>query len=123
MAERDREPRPGPWDTRIDHEPCAANAEPQTRLETGAIQPACGSRVPGPAPAADVRGLGVDVRRDDVGLDPVTRDGRRRTRALDRIQHPQQLADLVSVPEGGKGHDRPDRRVPVLTPVLAPAAR
>src|SRR6266702_3767889 len=89
----------------------------------GAIQPARGAGVPGPAPTADVRGFGVDVGRDDVRLDGVARDACRRRRATDRIQHDEQLAGLVSVSERGKGHHRPDRRVRVLAAVLAHARR
>src|SRR5256884_3328471 len=37
MTERDGEPRPRPWDARIDQQPAAADAKPQQRLETGAI--------------------------------------------------------------------------------------
>ena len=121
VAEHDREAGPGPRDARIDLEPRAPQPEPEDRLEARPVHPRGRAGVPGPAAAADVRRLGIDVGRDDVGLDLVALDaGRRRGRgrsgsASRRARRP------VAVAEPREGHDRPDRGVGVLAAVLAHA--
>ena len=53
---------------------------PSMALEADAVHPARRAGVPGPAAAADVRRVRVDVRRDHVGLGLVALDARRRVR-------------------------------------------
>ena len=71
MAVVDREARPVRRHAGREREPVLAQAESEDPFETGAIQPAGRTRVPGPAAAPGMRRLGVHVRGDHVGLDLV----------------------------------------------------
>src|SRR5205823_11117722 len=86
IAERDVEALPRTRDTRIDHEPRATQPESENPLEAGSIHPSGGPRVPRPAPAADVRGFGIDVPGEDVGLDLVAVNAGWRAGVVDRVQ-------------------------------------
>ena len=63
---------------------CPRRLEPEDRLEPDAVHPCRRARVPGPAAAADVRRVRVDVGGDDVGLDLVALELGRRAACGDR---------------------------------------
>ena len=65
----DRESRPLAPARRARAQPVIAQAETEDPFEPRAIQPAGGTRVPGPAAAALVRRLAIYIRGDRVGLD------------------------------------------------------
>src|SRR5207247_10654994 len=92
-------------------------------FDPGAVHPAGGARVPGPSSAADVRVLGVDVGRGDIGLHLVAIDARARARPVDRVQDGEELVRLVAVPQRGEGHHGPDRGMRVLAAIFANAWR
>ena len=71
VAELDLEPRPASRDARVDREAGPLPSDPEDRLHRRLVHPAGRTGVPGPAAAADVRRLGVDVGRDHVRLDLV----------------------------------------------------
>src|SRR5213594_1656701 len=123
MTIRDGEARPRPWNTGIDEEPRVAQPEPENPLEPGPVHPPRCAGVPGPPPAADVRRFGIDVPRDDVGLDLVAEDGGRRTGVIDRVHEGEELGRFVAITLCGERNDRPDRRVGVLPAIFPDTGR
>src|SRR5437667_3202309 len=123
MTIRDGEARPRPWNTRVDEEPRVAQPEPENPLEPGPVHPPRCAGVPGPPPAADVRRFGIDVPRDDVGLDLVAEGGGRRTGVIDRVHEGEELGRFVAITLCGERNDRPDRRVGVLPAIFPDAGR
>src|SRR5436309_14177449 len=83
VAEAELEAGPGARDARVEVKRAAPDAEAQDPLDAGAMHPARGARVPGPAAAAHVRWLGVDVGRHHVRLHLVAADAGRRGGGLD----------------------------------------
>ena len=108
-------------DARRDRERRSAPPEPEDVLEPEPVEPRGRARVPGPSAAPDVERMRVDVGGDDVGLDLVALDVLGRPRAVDRVQHVEQLDRLVAVAELGDRHRGPDGGMSVLASVLADA--
>src|SRR5512146_680976 len=119
IAELNRVPWPVPRDTRIDAERLTAQAKAEHPFQTGPIEPAGRTAVPGPSSAPDVGGLGIHVAGDHVGLDFVALDVRSRGNAMDRIQEAEQLAGLVSITKRRERQHGPDGRMSVLAAVFA----
>ena len=101
----------------------AAQTESEDPLETRPIHPSGRAGVPGPAAAADVGGLGVDIGAGDVRFDLVAVNAGARAGVIDRVQQRKQLAGLVAVAEHREGDHRPDGAVRVLAAVLPDAGR
>ena len=55
----------------------------------------------------------------NIRLDFVTLRAGARVRAIDRIEHPEELARLVSITHGREGNQRPHRSMRVLPAILA----
>src|SRR5947199_3450570 len=123
MTIRDGEARPRPWNTGIDEEPRVAQPEPENPLEPGPVHPPRCAGVPGPPPAADVRRFGIDVPRDDVGLDLVAVGGGRRTGVIVRVHECEEFGRFVAMTLYGERNDRPDLRVGVLPAIFPDAGR
>src|SRR5262245_14526618 len=123
IAERDREARPAARDAWVDEQRGAAEAKAQEPFDPRAIHPTGGAGVPGPAAAARMGRLRIDVTGHDVRLDPITIESGTRARVIDRVQEREELAGPVAVAERGERHDRPDGPVRVLPAVLAHARR
>src|SRR3989442_2636964 len=123
MTIRDGEARPRPWNTGIDEEPRVAQPEPENPLEPGPVHPPRCAGVPGPPPAADVRRFGIDVPRDDVGLDLVAEGGGWRTAVMDRVHECEELGRFVAITLCGERNDRPDSGVGVLPAIFPDTGR
>ena len=65
------------WQAWRNLEPVAAPADAQDDLDDQAVGPCGGAGVPGPAAASGVGRLRINVRGNDVGLDPVCCHGLR----------------------------------------------
>src|SRR5688572_31080770 len=70
-----------------------------------------------------MRGDGVDVGGDDVGLDLVALDVSARGGVVDGVQEGEESRGLVALAEGGEGDYGPGGGVGVLAAVLADAGR
>ena len=90
----------------------AADAQAEDRLDRHAEHPAGAAGVPGPAGAADVRRLAVDVGRHHVGLGLVHGDLLRRAGVVDRVEHVQQLDRSAAAAD--LGHARTNHRTPCV---------
>src|SRR5688500_19374557 len=101
MPEDDLVARPGARDAGIDPEPGAAQAEAQDPLDAGLVHPTRRPRVPGPAAAADVGRLGVDVGGHDVRLDLVAMDAGAGAGVVDRVKDREEVVGLVTAAPGG----------------------
>ena len=123
ISERGLEARPRARDARVDAKRSSADAEAEDPLDARPVHPAGRSRVPGPAAAADVRRLRVDVAPRDVRLDLVAVQTRRGSRVVDRVQEREELARAIAVTERRERDDGPDRAVRVLPAVLADSRR
>ena len=65
----------------------------------------------------------VDIRRNDIRLYFVKRGLVRRIAAVDRVDQPEEFFGGVTVAQGGKGPDRPERSVGVLAAIFADAGQ
>src|SRR5207244_12891391 len=110
VAEADLEAAPGAWDARVEVKRAAPDAEAQDPLDAGAMHPAGGARVPGPAATAHVRRFGVDIGRRHVGLHLVAVDAGARAGGVDGVKDREQLARLVAVAERRARAHGPDGR-------------
>ena len=95
---------------RLDAQAIDLEAEPEQRLGDQPVHPARRARVPGPAAAAGVLRVGVDVGRDDVGLDLVRRDRGRVVAVVHRVDEPEQLPRALDVAGRGERHRPPTPR-------------
>ena len=78
IPETNRIPRPVARNARIDGEGGTAQAEAEHPFDTGSIEPARRTAIPGPSPAAGMRRVAIHVTGYDVWLDLVTLDLRSR---------------------------------------------
>ena len=69
---------PNGWDGRRNDDSVATPAYAEDGLDGGPIEPAGRTGVPGPAAASRLDGVGIDIGRHDIGLDPI--DARRPSR-------------------------------------------
>ena len=93
----------------------------EQRLHRRLIHPSGRAGVPGPAAAADVHRVRVDVGGHDVGLGLVALDAFGVARVVDRVDQVEQLHRLVAHAEPGQRDHHPQRRVRVLAAVLPDA--
>src|SRR5438093_466193 len=121
VAKADFEAAPGARDARVEVKRAAPDAESQDPLDAGAMHPAGGARVPGPAATAHVRWFGVDIGRRHIGLHLVAVDAGARAGVVDGVQDREQLARLVALAERREREHGPEGRVRVLAAVLAHA--
>src|SRR5437870_1383162 len=121
VAEAELDAARGAADARVEVKRAAPDAEAQDPLDAGAMHPAGGARVPGPAATAHVRWFGVDIGRRHIGLHLVAVDAGARAGVVDGVQDREQLARLVAVAERREREHGPEGRVRVLAAVLAHA--
>ena len=107
----------------IDRQERSAESQAEQAFDPRALQPACRARVPGPAPAPDMRRCRVYVGADDIGFDFVAIRVGAGSRVVDGVEQREKLGRLVALAERGERHHRPGRRVRVLAAVLANARR
>src|SRR5436309_14191237 len=111
VAEVNLEATPGARDARVEVKRATPDAEAQDPLDAGAMHPARGARVPGPAATAHVRWFGVDIGRRHIGLHLVAVDAGARAGVVDGVQDREQLARLVAVAERREREHGPEGRV------------
>src|SRR4030095_4799231 len=121
--EGDLEAGPGGGDAGVEDEGGAPEAEAEDGFDAGAVEPSGGAGVPGHAAAAHMRGDGVDVGGDDVGLDLVALDVGASARVVDGVEQRKEGGGLVALAEGGEGDDGPGGGVGVLAAVFPDAGR
>ncbi len=119
----DRHVGPGLRDAWIDEQRVAASGKSKDALDPGAVHPACGPRVPGPAATSFVRRCRIDIGRDDVRLDLVAGSGLGGQRMVDRVQQREQRLGSVAVTLPGIGQNGPHGRVAVLPAIFTQPRR
>ena len=123
ILEHDLKARPEFGNARGENERCRLHLEPQDRLKARPVHPARRACVPRPSAAPDVRRHRVDVGGDHIGFHFVAMHLRARARVIDGIQHREELASPIALPEACKREYRPGGGVGVLAAVLADAGR
>src|SRR5262249_40040621 len=102
----------------VDHQRVTLFAEAEYRLESDAVHPARGPRIPGPSATAEVSGRGVDVGRHHIRLHLVGLDLLPGARVRQGVNHLKELERPIAIsPERG-GEHHPERRMGVLGAVL-----
>src|SRR5258708_491552 len=104
--------RPCIRNTWLNHEkiPLATNA--QNALDASPVHPSSGPRVPGPATAPGMRRHGIDIGGNDVGLDLVAVDLRRRACMIDWIEQRKQPDGLIAISHFRERENPPHPRRP-----------
>src|SRR4030095_10918881 len=108
VAEAYGEAAPDAGDARLDVEGGAAQPEAEHPLDAGPVHPARRARVPSPAATSDVRRLGIDGGRDDVGFDSIAVEAGARARVVHGVEDREELPHSISLAESREGHDGPD---------------
>src|SRR6478609_6684505 len=92
-------------------------------LDGGAIEPAGGTGVPGPATTTGQGAVAIDVGGDDIGFYAVVLGGFRVLGVADRVQEVEATQCVVAAIELGQSHDDPGGGMGVLATVFANAGR
>src|SRR5579863_1059082 len=123
MAQFDVIAPPGARDARLDAEHVAADAYPEERFESRAVQPAGRAGVPGPAAAGRRGRHRIDIGGHGIGLELVTRHLSGAAAVTHGAEAVEQFLGAVTVAQARERHERPDATVGVLAAVLTDAGR